>query len=58
MNLESIPGCFGYYPKALKPNDCSICEAKELCQKVVAKESLKLILEEVGEAKAILKGEK
>lgn len=37
MNIESIPGCFGYYPKALEPNECRRCGLRKLCEVIVIK---------------------
>jgi hypothetical protein len=30
-DFDSIPGCFGYYPKAIQPNKCELCIYRELC---------------------------
>jgi len=32
-NPESVPGCFGDYPKASYGNHCKSCEMKVTCQK-------------------------
>jgi len=53
-----LPGCFGYYPKPIPPNDCQNCGWAELCRKFVAKERLTSLMAAVEEAKAIAKGGK
>ena len=58
MNVESLPGCFGYYPKAIFPNDCRNCPTMELCKKFIAKEKLLPVLNAVKEARLIIRGEK
>jgi hypothetical protein len=55
-SVESVPGCFGYYPKAIFPNNCIGCAWVALCKKVVAKERLAAVLADVKEAKATVRG--
>ena len=55
-DTDSVPGCIGYYPKAIAPNDCKTCAWTELCKRMVAKERLEKLLAGIREAKAILKG--
>jgi len=56
--VESIPGCFGYYPKAIYPNNCGQCGWAQLCKKFVARERLTAILNAVKEARLIIRGER
>jgi hypothetical protein len=35
--FDSIPGCFGYYPKAIFPNNCRLCLFLELCRREAEK---------------------
>jgi hypothetical protein len=56
-NVESVPGCFGYYPQAVFTNNCQNCGWVELCKRVVAKDRLTPVLDVVRQAKAIVKGE-
>jgi hypothetical protein len=30
--FDTIPGCYGYYPKAIFPNQCRFCLFLELCR--------------------------
>jgi hypothetical protein len=57
-SVESVPGCFGYYPKALYPNNCQTCGWTELCRKLVPRERLAAVLAAVKEARLIIRGEK
>jgi hypothetical protein len=58
MSNNSVPGCFGYHPNPIAPNNCIGCAWVALCKKVVAKERLQKLLVDVREAKAIIRGEK
>jgi hypothetical protein len=58
MSNNSVPGCVGFYPKSIPPNNCQNCGWIDVCKRVVAKERLATILADVREAKAIAKGER
>jgi hypothetical protein len=55
---NSLPGCFGFYPKPLGANKCETCEYNQLCPKVVAKERLQPLVAKILEVEQILRGEK
>jgi hypothetical protein len=55
---DSLPGCIGYYPKAVYPNNCQTCAVCELCRKFVPRERLAAVLAAVKEARLIIRGEK
>lgn len=55
-DLDTLPGCIGYFPNAIDPNNCDICKARGLCKKLIAKSRLKEVLEHVEKIEAVLKG--
>jgi len=50
MSNNSVPGCFGYHPNPIAPNNCIGCAWVALCKKVVAKEEAEELLNEVEDA--------
>jgi len=53
---STLPGCFSLFPRALPPNNCSICHYREACKKYVKKDVLKEILERLDQIEQKLRG--
>jgi len=59
-DLESLPGCFGYFEAPIPPNGpCSECPHRKICRYVskqfVPKEKLKPILQRIERLQIIIR---
>jgi len=55
-DLESLPGCLGFFEVPISPNTCPQCHSHELCKKISAKFiPKKLVLERLEKIQKILK---
>lgn len=32
-DLDTLPGCMGFFGSPMRPNECNVCDVQELCVK-------------------------
>jgi hypothetical protein len=59
-SLDTLPGCFANYPKAIAPNICRKCKVETICKRVtqnfIAKKNLHAIVEKIDNILTIIRG--